>query len=597
MSHDPGESDRSEVRDDFVEYLRQNGIDDWFDLRPESSRQATIDWIEEKCGYEYSSRPQTTAVSGPLPPPTSADRAKLRDSSLVSREDLIEHNSLMVNENCSFYRYVIRPDRKPEYIVAQFRVCLGLDVEEAQQPDILSASDIDLYCKNLELSAWLSMLAKLCSNFERAEQLFAPEDHCHRLMYLSKLLKPKDHGDDDTISFDGDAMKQAFHVPYRDPANQVDRVLQHIYEYSGDWARGENKNRKLGPYTSLVQSSMFGKSRLLRQMSKKVPLIYMNLRLEKGRPKHDYYLEHDFPVGHTRLGQYFDEMMEGTEYRRVRAIRMLLSEAIIEYSRFLSRHEMIETSSGEFVFPMFLFDHLSENTEFWNLVLRKIEAGNERQDYESDLRKKWIVSLRNIHERTSTKYRGLVLLAVDEASRLFPTPGDEPSTKVTLFRTFRKVLAEMFVGYRFFTIVTDTFGKVADFLPRTSSISASAQAIEKSGSPAFYPPICLVNTMHIFARDFFLEFSRSKIIDSGRLISFGRPAFHNLYQQRENRHHLIRLAVEKLSRQEDFSPDHLSKVFRGSEKAVSVEAIAVLSILLAMCPSAHSQYSADIVAR
>ncbi len=153
MSRDSGPSDCSEVRDDFGEYLRTHRINEWIRLRPESKRQATIDWIQEICGYEYTNRPQTPTASGPLSPPTSADRAKIRESSFVSQSDIAAHNLLMGDPG--FHKYVIQPDEELEMVPDFLRFRLVNDVKRANQPDILSAFDINLYCQDLELSGWL----------------------------------------------------------------------------------------------------------------------------------------------------------------------------------------------------------------------------------------------------------------------------------------------------------------------------------------------------------------------------------------------------------------------------------------------------------
>ncbi len=115
MLRDSGPPDRSEIRGDFVEFLHQTRINEWIGLRPEYKRQATIDWIKKRYGYEYSNRLQIPTTSGPLSSPTSADRAKLRESSFVSRPDIDRHNRSMIN--LDLLQYTVQADQQLELIV------------------------------------------------------------------------------------------------------------------------------------------------------------------------------------------------------------------------------------------------------------------------------------------------------------------------------------------------------------------------------------------------------------------------------------------------------------------------------------------------
>ncbi len=151
-----------------------------------------------------------------------------------------------------------------------------------------------------------------------------------------------------------DAIQESFHTPYLDPAAQVVRTLSYIDNYACKWSN--SKEKSLGPFTSLVQSSMFGKSRLLREMSHHVPVIYMSLRAERTTDEAD--LSNGFPRGHTELGNWFDTVQS------IPNITNLLRNAIVLFSRNLQ-----EWSLSDGFVDMFDYLHLLQESKHMRNVL------------------------------------------------------------------------------------------------------------------------------------------------------------------------------------------------------------------------------------
>ena len=70
--------------------------------------------------------------------------------------------------------------------------------------------------------------------------------------------------------------KEAFDAQYLDPHNAVDSYIDEIRNAMDDYLATPKKF--IAPYTSILASSMLGKSRLIKQISFKIPTVYICVR-------------------------------------------------------------------------------------------------------------------------------------------------------------------------------------------------------------------------------------------------------------------------------------------------------------------------------
>jgi hypothetical protein len=79
-------------------------------------------------------------------------------------------------------------------------------------------------------------------------------------------------------------LSEGFDKAYIDPHGYVEKIATRLKEYMNLYTRSPNY---VAPYTSLVTSSMMGKSRLMKELASRVPIVYMCVRDEnaKGFPK------------------------------------------------------------------------------------------------------------------------------------------------------------------------------------------------------------------------------------------------------------------------------------------------------------------------
>lgn len=573
----------------FAQFLFSRNISGWLDTLELEARARISEYLLQEYGLNLEltlSNPPLQPSQNALERPTSADRRKIVSPDFPDAIDLAEFIRW-----ATFYQQAFSSfesfsnlnsgnlERLRRYLVGK----LERLVEDAEQPLILEESNIVPWTKDMGLKAIINIYYHLASLLpSESTRVFSENDNWSRLSRLRYLVEPEDTMSTlETSSVD--AIKESFHSTYLDPAGQVIRILSHINEYACKWSVG--KEQSLGPFTSLVQSSMFGKSRLLREMSHYVPVIYMSLRAEKSTDVSNFL--HGYPRGHTRLGNWFD--LIGASEKYTPNIEQMLGHAIVLFSR---RLQGLPLCNG-FVD---LFDYLAEDPTFWNQVVTQSDQLLEQQDL--------VNALAKITEHNKeSRFPGLLILAVDEANRLLPSERGKSSATVDRFRTFRQVLARMFVGMKVFAIVTDTFAKVADFAPPIDGMTTSARGLEEKGHKAFYPPVYLLNTMHIHARTFYICFDSRNILSFPRLIAFGRPAFYDLYTRMkpslssspEDR--ILQIAAAKLIMQGDLTAGHLNDLFDPTKSAITPASIALFALLLAIFPSAQSTQSAEIVAR
>ncbi|KNZ58989.1 uncharacterized protein VP01_1822g8 [Puccinia sorghi] len=91
---------------------------------------------------------------------------------------------------------------------------------------------------------------------------------------------PKHH--DPEIKWSTEIVQQGFHAPYQRHDLIVAPTLKTLAEYAEQWDCSKHK----APYTSIIGPTMTGKTRLLMELAKYVPVVYVCLRpsMSTGQP-------------------------------------------------------------------------------------------------------------------------------------------------------------------------------------------------------------------------------------------------------------------------------------------------------------------------
>ena len=92
-------------------------------------------------------------------------------------------------------------------------------------------------------------------------------------------------------------LREAFSQPYIDPHDYVGKIVKRLRQNMNEFT--SRSTYYVAPYTSLVTSSMMGKSRLMKELAQHVPLVYICLRGGED--------ESQFPPTTTRIRDWVGE--------------------------------------------------------------------------------------------------------------------------------------------------------------------------------------------------------------------------------------------------------------------------------------------------
>src|SRR5947207_3886565 len=89
---------------------------------------------------------------------------------------------------------------------------------------------------------------------------------------------------------DFEALRRGFQEEYIDPYNLVSETVDEIKDNISKYCR--NPAAYVAPYMSLITSSMMGKTRLMKEIARSVPTVYMCFRPHEssGYPKRTPFL-------------------------------------------------------------------------------------------------------------------------------------------------------------------------------------------------------------------------------------------------------------------------------------------------------------------
>lgn len=107
-------------------------------------------------------------------------------------------------------------------------------------------------------------------------------DSCHEL--LANTKRPAKDSSVYTKQ-DLEVLRRGFQEEYIDPYNLVDETVKQTKDNITNYC--QDPDQYVAPYTTLVTSSMMGKSRLMKEIARKLPSVYMCFRSDgsSGYPK------------------------------------------------------------------------------------------------------------------------------------------------------------------------------------------------------------------------------------------------------------------------------------------------------------------------
>lgn len=256
------------------------------------------------------------------------------------------------------------------------------------------------------------------------------------------------------------SLAKAFDAPYHDPFRQLDNLYEYIKKCSQAFITGTNW---YSPYISICQSSGWGKSRLLRQLSRKASVLYVSFMSKKRR------------------GQ-------GYPRRTTKAIDFLCGGPQ-EWSQFKDRlKHAIECMRG---FRYYLdFDEYGE--DLWGAIKLNYEQAPKPQQIKLDFDPPKVDG--KVFDKQQSD--NLVIVVFDEAREMLDTQitktVDDEEVKEILFLECRRHLISICSREcPVFGIFADTSSRISNYSPPAGELAPSAREVD--GQRLFRPYIVTGN--------------------------------------------------------------------------------------------------------
>ena len=402
-------------------------------------------------------------------------------------------------------------------------------------------------------------------------------------------------------------LDKAFDARYMDPHHMLNYYASELEKMCGEWF--ETKGRYMAPYTSIVTSSMMGKTRLIKEISSFIPTIYLCLRESKERSQlvdgeqfvdgypdrssEDVirYLFHDNKdVGEEELERHYVCFVIG----------VLEAVAFWLQSQFQSESPIVETPNelNECLWKMLAEPSKLEMDQYSSLRFWRTATKNARSHYSTSkysdlkvlLQDRWNALREPLLELNllgkEPKFP-LLLFCFDEARALVKIglggKQVQNEEEISRFRILRRAIRQIGMlqpPIRIFTVFTDTTSKISNFQPNMGPHSVSTAPVQRRND--LFPPIVILPTFDYHANNRLavtndaLEVSRPD-----RLFCFGRSAWFSMLASGTPYKKLVALAEAKLTRRD---ADSLRRLFQGDplDEASRLIMLALMGTRLAL---------------
>ncbi|CAG8464774.1 6655_t:CDS:2 [Diversispora eburnea] len=347
-------------------------------------------------------------------------------------------------------------------------------------------------------------------------------------------------------------LEKAFNVDYVDHDGMINKFLIYLNRKHKTW---NNNTNHYVPYTTIFQSSGYGKSRLIKEVAKQIPTIYLCLRdiTSTGYPPRT-------SAGADLFERVNKDLKEGEEWRF-----LYILQAIIE----CFNEELITCGCNTQKF----WDKQMD-ASFCEKVWTKIQgrSKNWRNILESEVNNKCDFITKN---NPSDNVR--FLFCIDEARALIsPSKGHN----ISPYRLFRRALRKV-KWNGFFTLLLGTLSRISNFVP-PKSLDPSHRDIDDLSLELFYPYFRLTTMDALHKNN-----SEDEHIN---LAKYGRPLYMSYLQSCPNDPQAINNLMNLLKRKLLGGANH----FENSRKDIS--SLAILSSLIGLDISPQSQLASELVA-
>ncbi|PLW20072.1 hypothetical protein PCANC_12065 [Puccinia coronata f. sp. avenae] len=300
---------------------------------------------------------------------------------------------------------------------------------------------------------------------------------------------------------------EGFNHTYLNSQNIVDPILESLEEYAKDWSR----SAYLAPYTLLIAPSMGGKTRLLKELSGRVCVVYICIRplTSSGYPPRSQY-----------ASKILLDPSCKTLQTRYQHLLLCILHAVAEFFSNQKDTQTKQERLDKWIMHSFPQKGDRHDPPFWTEVEKKMVQMDSPYQFNSN--QTFSTKIQNAMKHVTRSLKFLqqddlrVILAIDEAREL--VGGSNTSTDMSFFRLFCRVLKNIPEATGFFSIVCDTTSRVANFNPPTTHDPSYRpdNAGRKLFAPIYYIPTFDVNVSDPPA-------TWQELQSAFRLFSYGSP--------------------------------------------------------------------------
>ena len=295
----------------------------------------------------------------------------------------------------------------------------------------------------------------------------------------------------------------AFLTKFLDPWKNVERLAQFVTAQCDRYYSASDAF--MSPYTSIVQTSACGKTRLLIEYASGVPCVYLCLGDRASSC---------FPVPSTYIREDVTQpVLEQSRAEGQAKIREMLTRLLAV--AFVKANEM-GWDAKRFI------ECQNIGTEAPNQLQVSFTKSSELSEAEA---------LKTITQN-APKARGspTMVLILDEASGLL----QHKSGYISAFRIFRRAWADLAKnlingGIKNFALLTDTTSRVANFSPSTGRDSSYRNVAPEEKPQKLLEPYFMVTNMDVFVEASYPT-TLAQAFDIKTIVRKGRPIWHATFQ-------------------------------------------------------------------
>jgi hypothetical protein len=317
------------------------------------------------------------------------------------------------------------------------------------------------------------------------------------------------------------------------------------------------------PYSTIFQSSGYGKSRLIKEMAKDIPTIYICLRDAKST---GYPLRTN--VGADLFERVLRDLKVGDEWKFLYVLQNAI-QCFQEELKLISCNNNINNINEE------LWNRQMD-IEFCNKVWTEVQ---KRSANWNSIEFKDVIDSVDFLTNENSNDDVCFLLCIDEA-RVLISPTNR--CNISPFRLFRRALRKVRWN-GFFTLLLDTLSRISNFAP-PKLIDPSSRDTTDLSFELFYPYFRLT-TM-----DIFIDSNNNYDDEYRNLAKYGRPLYMSYLQSCADDPQAVDKLNNLLRR----------KLLGGADNFVQsrqeISSLAILSSVVGFDMSPQSQLASELVA-